>query len=56
MYLVSTATPEGRVIYTRYILNRCFVSTVAKQMMSNMEVATCDIMQMCFFGFSIQIE
>ena len=34
----------------------CFVSTVAKQMMSNTIVAIYDIVQMCYVGFSIQIE
>ena len=35
---------------------KCFVSLVAKQMTSNTVVAMCDVMQMCFVGFSIQIE
>ena len=34
----------------------CFVSMVAKQMMSNTIVGIRDIVQMCFVGFSIQIE
>jgi len=32
------------------------VSPVAKQMTSNMVVAMRDVVQMCFVGFSIQIE
>ena len=34
----------------------CFLSPVVKQMMSNTVVAMCDVVQMCFVGFSIQIE
>ena len=39
-----------------YIMSKCFVSPVARQMTSNMVVAMRDVVQMCFVGFSIQIE
>ena len=35
---------------------KCFVLPVAKQMMSNTVVAKRDVMQMCFVGFSVQME
>ena len=37
-------------------MSKCFVSPVARQMTSNMVVAMRDVVQMCFVGFSIQIE
>ena len=40
---------------TRLVGYKCFVSPVAKQTTSNMVVALCDVVQMCFVGFLIQI-
>ena len=47
---ISTLTLDTSMIY------KCFVSLVAKQTMSNMAVAMCDVMQVCLLASQFHLS